>query len=109
MGHCRPRRQNDLGSEALGPGEGREPETNLECCFVSSGGNSALVGCDAYPVMPITAREIHAQLGLTDDVGKIDARGLRWRDLQEGVQIQEVKPLFPRIDKAKTMEEIGEQ
>src|SRR5437667_1839072 len=66
------------------------------------------LGVMLYPVMPITAREIHAQLGLTDDVGKIDARGLRWRGLQEGVQIQEVKPLFPRIDKAKTMEEIGE-
>ena len=67
------------------------------------------LGVMLYPVMPTTAREIHAQLGLTDDVGKIDARGLRWRGLQEGVQIQEVKPLFPRIDKAKTMEEIGEQ
>ena len=67
------------------------------------------LGVMLYPVMPTTAREIHAQLGLTDDVGKIDARGLRWRGLQEGVQIQEVKPLFPRIDKAKTMEEISEQ
>jgi len=62
-----------------------------------------------YPVMPTAAREIHAQLGLTDDVGKIDARDLRWGGLREEVQIQEVKPLFPRIDKAKTMEEISEQ
>jgi methionyl-tRNA synthetase len=29
--------------------------------------------------------------------------------LKEGVQIQEVKPVFPRIDKAKIMEEIREQ
>src|SRR5437868_14767519 len=62
-----------------------------------------------YPVMPTTAREIHQQLGLADDVGKIDAATLRWGGLPEGVQIQEVKPLFPRIDKAKTMEEIREQ
>src|SRR5437660_3953738 len=67
------------------------------------------LGVMLYPVMPTAAREIHKQLGLTDDVGKIDARGLRWGDLKEGVQIQEVKPLFPRIDKAKTMEEIREQ
>jgi len=67
------------------------------------------LGVMLYPVMPTAAREIHQQLGLTDDVGKIDARGLRWGDLKEGVQIQEVKPLFPRIDKAKTMEEIREE
>ncbi|HEX7722207.1 MAG TPA: methionine--tRNA ligase [Pyrinomonadaceae bacterium] len=67
------------------------------------------LGVMLYPVMPTAAREIYQQLGLTDDVSKIDARGLRWGDLKEGVQIQEVKPLFPRIDKAKTMEEIREQ
>src|SRR2546421_5986596 len=67
------------------------------------------LGVMLYPVMPTAARDIHAELGLTDDVGKIDAATLRWRGLQEGVQIREVKPLFPRIDKAKTMEEIGEQ
>src|SRR5437764_4404887 len=67
------------------------------------------LGVMLYPVMPTAAREIHQQLGLTNDVGKIDARGLRWGGLKEGVQIQEVKPLFPRIDKAKTMEEIREQ
>jgi methionyl-tRNA synthetase len=67
------------------------------------------LGVMLYPVMPTAAREIHVQLGLTDEVGKIDARGLRWGDLKAGVQIQEVKPLFPRIDKAKTMEEIREQ
>jgi len=67
------------------------------------------LGVMLYPVMPTAAREIHQQLGLIDDVGKIDARELRWGDLKEGIQIQEVKPLFPRIDKAKTMEEIREQ
>ncbi|HMH44858.1 MAG TPA: methionine--tRNA ligase [Pyrinomonadaceae bacterium] len=67
------------------------------------------LGVMLYPVMPTAGGEIHQQLGLTDDVGKIDARGLHWGDLKEGVQIQEVKPLFPRIDKAKTMEEIGQQ
>src|SRR5438477_921995 len=67
------------------------------------------LGVMLYPVMPAAARDIHAQLGLTDDVGKIDAATLRWGGLKEGIQIQEVKPIFPRIDKAKTMEEIREQ
>ena len=67
------------------------------------------LGVMLYPVMPTAAREIHQQLGLTDDVGNIDPRNLRWGDLKEGVRIREVKPLFPRIDKAKTMEEIKEE
>ncbi|MFN2578320.1 MAG: methionine--tRNA ligase [Pyrinomonadaceae bacterium] len=67
------------------------------------------LGVVLYPVMPTAAREIYAQLGLTDDVAKIDAATLGWGGLQAGVQIEAVKPIFPRIDKAKTMEEIREQ
>lgn len=62
-----------------------------------------------YPVMPNAAREIYRQLGLPDDVGKVNPRSLKWADLAEGTAIAEVEPLFPRIDKAKTMEEIKEQ
>jgi methionyl-tRNA synthetase len=59
-----------------------------------------------YPVMPESTRAIYGQLGLHDDLSRIDPRGLKWGGLPEGTQIGEVKPLFPRIDKAKTMEEI---
>jgi methionyl-tRNA synthetase len=62
-----------------------------------------------YPVMPNAAREIYSQLGLTDDVSRIDPRKLNWGDLAEGTAIDEVRPLFPRIDKAKTMDEIRKQ
>ncbi|MGZ5482250.1 MAG: methionine--tRNA ligase, partial [Pyrinomonadaceae bacterium] len=62
-----------------------------------------------YPVMPDAAREIYKQLGLADDVRGIDPRNLKWAELTEGTSIGEVKPVFPRIDKAKTMEQIKEQ
>ncbi|HJZ82053.1 MAG TPA: methionine--tRNA ligase subunit beta, partial [Pyrinomonadaceae bacterium] len=62
-----------------------------------------------YPVMPGSARAIYEQLGLKDGPAKIDPRQLRWGDLPEGTAIGEVKPLFPRIEKAKTMEEIRKQ
>jgi len=62
-----------------------------------------------YPVMPDAARQIYQQLGMTDDVGKIDPRELAWGGLSADQTIGEVKPLFPRIDKAKTMAEINEQ
>jgi methionyl-tRNA synthetase len=59
-----------------------------------------------YPVMPNATREIYAQLGLTGDVATIDPANLKWGGLPDGTQISEVTALFPRIDKAKTMDEI---
>ena len=58
-----------------------------------------------YPVMPNAAREIYTQLGMSDDPSKIDPAELRWGDLGTP-RIGEVRPLFPRIDKGKTMDEI---
>ncbi len=62
-----------------------------------------------YPVMPDAAREIYQQLGLSGDARGIDPRNLKWGELTEGTAIREVKPVFPRIDKGKTMEEIKEE
>jgi methionyl-tRNA synthetase len=58
-----------------------------------------------YPVMPDATREIYAQLGMSDDLSRIDPAELKWGDLGTP-RIGEVKPLFPRIDKGKTMDEI---
>jgi methionyl-tRNA synthetase len=62
-----------------------------------------------YPTMPSAAQEIYAGLGLKDDPAKIDPAGLEWGELNAGTSIREVKPLFPRIEKAKTMEEIKKE
>jgi methionyl-tRNA synthetase len=62
-----------------------------------------------YPVMPSAAREIYAGLGLRDDPARINPSALQWGDLPAGDSIGEIKPLFPRIEKAKTMEEIRDQ
>src|SRR5207248_10818949 len=62
-----------------------------------------------YPVMPTATREIYRQMGLAGDPGQFKPQDLEWGALAEETQIGEVKPLFPRIDKAKTMEEIKEQ
>lgn len=59
--------------------------------------------------MPETTREIYAQLGLGDDVSKIDPSQLEWGGLRAGTKINEVKALFPRIEKAKIMKEIEKQ
>jgi methionyl-tRNA synthetase len=59
-----------------------------------------------YPVMPGAAREIHKQLGMDSDLSSTDPRQIKWGELAEGTSVGEVKPLFPRIDRAKTMDEI---
>lgn len=59
-----------------------------------------------YPVMPNATQEIYRQLGLSDDLSKLDPRQLKWDGLPVGTQIGEVKGLFPRLDKAKIMDEI---
>jgi len=66
-----------------------------------------------YPVMPTATVEIWTQLGLGNSAGnsqtpaKIDPSSLKWGELAEGTAIGEVKPLFPRIDKSKTLAEIS--
>jgi methionyl-tRNA synthetase len=55
-----------------------------------------------YPVMPEATAKIYEQLGLTGKLDAADPTKLVWGSLQEGTRVGEVKPLFPRIDKAKT-------
>jgi methionyl-tRNA synthetase len=67
-----------------------------------------------YPVMPTATLEIWSQLGLATGAGvgvtpgSLDPAKLQWGELAAGTAIGEVKPLFPRIDKVKTMKEINE-
>ncbi|MBA3768013.1 MAG: methionine--tRNA ligase, partial [Acidobacteria bacterium] len=59
-----------------------------------------------HPVMPETTRIIYEQLGLGNDVARVDPSELEWGTLPAGTKIGAIEPLFPRIDKAKTMAEI---
>src|SRR6185436_14309170 len=59
-----------------------------------------------YPVMPGATSEIYKQMNLDSDLPSIDPKQIKWGELAEGITIGEVKPIFPRIDKKKTMDEI---
>ncbi|MEP6636990.1 MAG: methionine--tRNA ligase, partial [Acidobacteriota bacterium] len=59
-----------------------------------------------YPVMPEAAREIYLQLGLGEGVATVDPSRLKWGGLPVGTRIGDVKAIFPRLDKGKTMSEI---
>lgn len=58
------------------------------------------------PVMPESSAKIHKQLGLLGDVSTIDPASLAWGGLEAGTAIGESEGIFPRLDKAKIMNEI---
>lgn len=60
-----------------------------------------------YPVMPEASRAIWNQLGLEGSPAQINPLELKWGELNEGVKIGEVQPVFPRLDKGKIMSEIN--
>jgi methionyl-tRNA synthetase len=62
-----------------------------------------------HPVMPESTRGIWRQLGLEGDPQQFDPTELKWGGLRAGASAGEVAPLFPRIDKAKTMAEIEKE
>jgi methionyl-tRNA synthetase len=59
-----------------------------------------------YPAMPESTRNVYNQLGLADDLARQNPNDLKWGGLSEGTRIGEVKPVFPRLDKARIMSEI---
>ncbi|MGH9947068.1 MAG: methionine--tRNA ligase [Pyrinomonadaceae bacterium] len=61
-----------------------------------------------YPVMPEAAKEIYSQIGLSEDIAKLDPANLKWGELAPGTAIGETVGVFPRIDKTKVMNEINE-
>ncbi|MDQ3490779.1 MAG: methionine--tRNA ligase [Acidobacteriota bacterium] len=59
-----------------------------------------------YPVMPEATKRIYSQIGLSEDIGTINPKSLKWGELQAGTKIGETQGVFPRIDKAKVMNEV---
>ncbi|HEX8071440.1 MAG TPA: methionine--tRNA ligase [Pyrinomonadaceae bacterium] len=62
-----------------------------------------------YPFMPDAARGVWQQLGQRAELETTDPTKLTWGGLQAGTEIGAVAPLFPRLDKAKTMAEIEKE
>ena len=61
-----------------------------------------------YPVMPEATKNIYAQIGLDDDISKINPENLKYGELKSETKIGETKAVFPRIDKTKLMNEVKE-
>jgi len=61
-----------------------------------------------FPVLPESTKEIWDQLGETNDVGLISPASLAWEE-PVGLQIREVRPVFPKIDRKVVMDEIKKE
>jgi methionyl-tRNA synthetase len=61
-----------------------------------------------YPFMPEAAGKIYAQIGLSEDISKINPENLVYGELPTGTRIGEIQAVFPLIDKTKVMGEIEE-
>jgi len=59
-------------------------------------------------MMPEASMKLAKQLGLAETPDKIDPASLKWGELRAGAAIGDVQPIFPRIDKTKTMAEINQ-
>ena len=59
-----------------------------------------------YPVMPESAEKIYRQIGLQDEISRLDPADLKWAELQPGTSIGATESVFPRIEKSKVMSEI---
>ncbi|MGI8787849.1 MAG: methionine--tRNA ligase [Pyrinomonadaceae bacterium] len=67
------------------------------------------LGVLLYPVVPEAAGKIHAQIGLSEDVSKINPENLTYGELKAGTRVGEIEAVFPRIDKIKVMNEIKDE
>src|ERR1051325_10878125 len=102
MVHRCSRRQNDQRCETVGAGQGRQSKSDVECGSVSFRWLCVML----YPVMPAATREIWQQLNLSEELAQMDPAKLKWGELKEETPNGAVKPVFPRLDKTKIMEEI---
>ena len=62
-----------------------------------------------YPVMPKNTQKIYSQIGLKEDISKINPSDLVWGELEAGNKIGNSSPVFPKLNANKIMKAIEEQ
>jgi methionyl-tRNA synthetase len=63
------------------------------------------------PFMPASAQRAWEQLGCEESLGKIEDQRidqLKWGDLKPGTKVGKPEPIFPRLDKEKTLAKLDE-
>jgi methionyl-tRNA synthetase len=61
-----------------------------------------------YPIAPQSAVRLWAQLGCEGELQKQNPRELAWGQLRPGTKVGKPEPIFPRLDKEKTLAKLEE-
>jgi methionyl-tRNA synthetase len=61
------------------------------------------------PVLPESTQAIWEQLGQNGRVSEVAPGSIKWGERRSGARIGEVKPIFPRLDRKKIMDEIKQE
>ncbi|HEV2352494.1 MAG TPA: methionine--tRNA ligase [Terriglobia bacterium] len=64
-----------------------------------------------YPIIPASAERLWMQLGCEECLGKLENQRidqLQWGDLKPGTKVSKPEPIFPRLDKEKTLAKLHE-
>jgi methionyl-tRNA synthetase len=83
-----------------------EGRAELEQVLATSARAIRVLAVLLAPVLPEAARVIWRQLGLSGDPIDVNPQTLEFEASLGGVRIASIKPIFPRLDKEATMEEI---
>jgi len=65
-----------------------------------------IVAALAHPVLPDSTAKVWTLLGQSGSLDALDLDGLRWGQLNPGVQLGKAQTLFPRVDKTEAIERI---
>jgi methionyl-tRNA synthetase len=95
---------------ALGEKQDEESRSRLATILYTSAEALRIVTALAHPVIPDATSRIWAQLGL-GDIRKFPLSDLKWGQLQLGMKLGSVEPVFPRADKSaiERMQKMEEQ
>jgi methionyl-tRNA synthetase len=61
-----------------------------------------------YPIIPASAERLWKQLGCEGELKDQRIDQLKWGDLKPGTKVGKPEPIFPRLDKAKTLARLDE-
>jgi methionyl-tRNA synthetase len=83
-------------------------QTRLDAVLYTAAESLRVIAALIYPVIPSSAEKIWRMLGLTTPIGDIRFDTLAWGGLEPGQKVEQVTPLYPRIDAASAIQKMQE-
>jgi methionyl-tRNA synthetase len=82
--------------------------TQLEAVLYVAARALRIAAVLSYPVLPHSARKLWKQLNQEGDVSEVRLDDSRWDELITGTRVGKPEPIFPRLDKVRTLAKLDE-